>query len=99
VELACGAAHQVRQALGSFLPRYIDGLRLDPTDVRTPLGGMQFVPADKQSYLRIQLLLNALAIRYPAIGGSVFLYNSHIVSSSLDMVPTPFPLCRLATVC
>eukprot|EP01052_Picozoa_sp_SAG31_P014003 SAG31_NODE_856_length_11439_cov_3.721233_8_plen_376_part_00 len=45
----------------------------------------QFLPADKQSYLRIQLLLNALSVRYSSIRSSMFIYNHHIVSSSLPM--------------
>ena len=73
----------VRGALREFMPRYLPGIRLDrPGDVLMALGGMHFLPVDKQSYLRIQLMINALEMRFRTIVGTVFLYvttrrNSH----------------------
>ena len=49
----------VREALKAFMPRYLPGMHLDrPGDVLTALGAMHFKLIDKQSYLRIQLMIN-----------------------------------------
>ena len=41
------------------MPRYLPGMHLDrPGDVLTALGAMHFKLIDKQSYLRIQLMIN-----------------------------------------
>eukprot|EP01048_Picozoa_sp_COSAG05_P018618 COSAG05_NODE_2754_length_2682_cov_1.552846_3_plen_230_part_00 len=57
----------VRAALGNFMQRYLPGMKglVDrPDDILTTLGGMRFLPVDKQSYLRIQLMINALEMRF-----------------------------------
>lgn len=58
----------VREALREFMPRYLPGIHLDrPGDVLMALGGMHFLPVDKQSYLRIQLMINALEMRFRTV--------------------------------
>ena len=79
----------VRGALREFMPRYLPGIQLDrPGDVLMALGGMHFLPVDKQSYLRIQLMINALEMRFRTIVGTVFLYDGDLISSGLEMEPT-----------
>jgi len=78
----------LRDRLGVFVPRYFSAMNLRRPDVLAPLQGMHFLPVDKQSYLRIQLMVNALEMRCPGIAATVFMYNGNIIYSGMDQAAT-----------
>ena len=46
--------------------------------------GIQFLPLDKNTYLRVQCFINLTESTFPCIKYTVFLYNDHLVWSGLE---------------
>ena len=46
--------------------------------------GIQFLPLDKNTYLRVQCFINLAEATFPSIKYSVFMYNDHVVWSGLE---------------
>lgn len=54
-------------------------LKLPHCDVLNVFNGIQFLPLDKETFIKVQCFLNLLECNYPMIKYSAFLYNEHLV--------------------
>lgn len=70
--------------LDMFFPQYIQTLDYEHGDVVDAFNGIQFLPLDKNTYLRIQCFVNLTESAFDAIKYSVFVYNDHLVWSGLE---------------
>eukprot|EP00041_Stephanoeca_diplocostata_P037057 m.1382265 g.1382265 ORF g.1382265 m.1382265 type:complete len:501 (-) comp24972_c1_seq12:3290-4792(-) len=70
--------------LDMFFPQYIRTLDYEHGDVVDAFNGIQFLPLDKNTYLRIQCFVNLTESEFDAIKYSVFIYNDHLVWSGLE---------------
>lgn len=74
----------LKQRLDHFFSKYLVTLRLNQVDIMTVFNGVQFLPLDKISYLRLQCFINQMEMIFPQIRYSVVLYNNHLVWSGLE---------------
>ena len=79
-----GGEAQLKTTLKSFLPNYIESIKLDRSDLFTTLEGVHFLPVDKNIYLRIQCFINLTENTFPTIQYSAFVYRDHLVWSGLE---------------
>jgi hypothetical protein len=77
-------AQELRKRLDNFMPAFISTLNFDQLDLFTTLEGIQFLPVDKNVYLRIQSFVNLTEDGFPKIFYSAFLYRDHLVWSGLE---------------
>ena len=62
-----------------FFHQYLLTLKLAQSDILDVFSGLHFLPLDKNTYLRIQCLVNLLEATFPSVKYSVFLYNDQLV--------------------
>jgi len=74
----------VRTRLQSFLPYYLLSLNFEQLDLFNTLEGIQFLPVDKNVYLRIQSFINLTEDHFPKLQYAAFLYRDHLVWSGLE---------------
>eukprot|EP00039_Didymoeca_costata_P020145 m.340234 g.340234 ORF g.340234 m.340234 type:complete len:460 (+) comp19187_c0_seq1:275-1654(+) len=70
--------------LDLFFPQYLEALPIHRADIVEEFDGIQFLPLDKNSYLRVQCFVNLAEATFPSIKYTVFLYNDHLVWSGLE---------------
>ncbi|CAG0918843.1 unnamed protein product, partial [Notodromas monacha] len=75
----------LRQRLDHFLPKYLASLHLSEADVSTLFQGIQFLPLDPHSFLKIHCLVNSVEEVFPGIVRSIFFYDDFLVWSGLEM--------------
>lgn len=75
---------QLKHRLGHFYSRYLLTLRLNMSDILEIHNGIQFLPLDKNTYLRIQCFINLIEATFSQIKYSAFLYNDQLVWSGLE---------------
>lgn len=70
--------------MDSFFSKYLSTINWSSLDVMTSVNGIQFLPLDKTTYLKIQCFVNVIEAKFPVIKYTVFLYNDHLVWSGLE---------------
>ncbi|XP_072044542.1 vacuolar fusion protein CCZ1 homolog [Amphiura filiformis] len=75
---------QLKHRLGHFYSRYLATLRLNMSDILEIHNGIQFLPLDKNTYLRIQCFINLIEATFSQIKYAAFLYNDQLVWSGLE---------------
>ncbi|XP_071964708.1 vacuolar fusion protein CCZ1 homolog isoform X2 [Antedon mediterranea] len=75
---------QLQHRLAHFFNRYISTLKLSQCDILDVHAGIQFLPLDKNTYLRIQCFINLIEANFSRIKHTAFLYNDHLVWSGLE---------------
>jgi len=74
----------VRAKLQAFIPSFISSLNFEQLDIFVTLEGIQFLPVDKNVYLRIQSYINLTEDHFPKVQYAAFLYRDHLVWSGLE---------------
>lgn len=59
--------------------KYLETLRLNQSDILDIQNGIQFLPLDKNTYLRIQCFINLIEASFTQIKYTAFLYNDQLV--------------------
>ena len=59
--------------------QYLLTLKLNQADILDVFNGIQFLPLDKNTFLRIQCFINLLEASFSWIKHTVFLYNDQLV--------------------
>eukprot|EP00051_Salpingoeca_urceolata_P028116 m.485073 g.485073 ORF g.485073 m.485073 type:complete len:490 (+) comp23651_c0_seq1:273-1742(+) len=72
------------EKLEMFFPQYLHTIDLSSADLLGAFNGIQFLPLDKNTYLRIQSFINLTEETFPQIKYTVFLFNDHLVWSGLE---------------
>ncbi|XP_071493364.1 vacuolar fusion protein CCZ1 homolog [Diadema antillarum] len=75
---------QLKYRLNHFFTRYLSNLRLSSCDILEVHNGIQFLPLDKNTYLRIQCFINLVEASFSQIKYTAFLYNNQLVWSGLE---------------
>lgn len=75
---------QLKQRVNHFFSRYLSNLRLSSNDILDIHNGIQFLPLDKNTYLRIQCFINLVEASFVQIKYTAFLYNNQLVWSGLE---------------
>jgi len=79
-----GGVTEVRARLAGFIPHFLNSISFDQLDLFHTLEGIQFLPVDKNVYLRIQSYINLTEDRVPKVQYAAFLYRDHLVWSGLE---------------
>eukprot|EP00040_Diaphanoeca_grandis_P036550 m.233390 g.233390 ORF g.233390 m.233390 type:complete len:456 (-) comp33640_c4_seq1:58-1425(-) len=70
--------------LDLFFPTYIQSLDFEHGDIVDAFNGIQFLPLDKNTYLRVQCFVNLTESQFRAIKYSAFVFSDHLVWSGLE---------------
>eukprot|EP00037_Helgoeca_nana_P007268 m.66397 g.66397 ORF g.66397 m.66397 type:complete len:480 (+) comp18072_c0_seq1:267-1706(+) len=70
--------------LGLFFPQAIATLDLEHADVVEAFNGIQFLPLDKNTFLKVQSFVNMTESKFPSIHYTVFIYHDHLIWSGLE---------------
>ena len=81
-----GGPEAVTSALRAYFDNVLGAFRFDEVNMFSAFEGIQFLPVDKNVYLRIQSFINLLEFSFPLIRYSSFLYKDHLVWSGLEQV-------------
>ncbi|KAL7294576.1 hypothetical protein TKK_0012036 [Trichogramma kaykai] len=79
-----GSVTLLRHKLDHFYSRYLSSLKLNNCDIVDVFQGLQFLPLDKVTFLRVQCFMNLLESTFPQIQYTAFLYNDQLVWSGLE---------------
>ncbi|XP_013403432.1 vacuolar fusion protein CCZ1 homolog [Lingula anatina] len=79
-----GTAQNLKQRLDHFFSRYLQTLKLNQSDILDVYCGIHFLPLDKNTYLKIQCLINLLEATFLQVKYTAFLYNDQLVWSGLE---------------
>lgn len=79
-----GSREALVHKLELFFPQYLQSIKLERADLVDAFDGIQFLPLDKNTYLRVQCFINLAEATFPSIKYSVFMYNDHVVWSGLE---------------
>lgn len=74
----------LKTKLENFFKPYITTLNLQHSDILSIFCGIQYLPLDKLTFLKVQCFLNSLECNYPLIENIAFLYNDHLIWSGLE---------------
>ncbi|PIK49179.1 putative vacuolar fusion protein CCZ1-like [Apostichopus japonicus] len=75
---------ELKSRLNHFFSQYLETLRLNQSDILDIQNGIQFLPLDKNTYLRIQCFINLIEASFTQIKYTAFLYNDQLVWSGLE---------------
>mmetsp|Transcript_16376 Transcript_16376/g.42526 ORF Transcript_16376/g.42526 Transcript_16376/m.42526 type:complete len:490 (+) Transcript_16376:199-1668(+) len=67
-----------------FFPQHIETLDLEHSDVVEAFNGIQFLPLDKNTFLKVQSFVNLTESKFPSIHYTVFVYHDHLIWSGLE---------------
>ena len=70
----------------SFCFQYLSSMVLSQADVMDTFNGIQFLPLDKNTYLRVQCFINQLEAVISEIAYSVLVFNDQLVWYVLTVV-------------
>ena len=59
--------------------QYLLTVKLNQSDILDIFNGIQFLPLDKNTYLRIQCFINLLEAQFSQLKYTAFLYNDQLV--------------------
>ncbi|XP_063221462.1 vacuolar fusion protein CCZ1 homolog isoform X1 [Bacillus rossius redtenbacheri] len=79
-----GDVELLRLKLEHFFSRYLTTLKLNHCDILDVFQGIQFLPLDKQTFLRVQCFVNLVEAMFPRVRHTAFLYNDQLVWSGLE---------------
>lgn len=79
-----GDVGYLKQKLENFFSRYLLTLKLNHCDILDVFQGIQFLPLDKQTFLRVQCFVNLIEAMFPQVKYTAFLYNDQLVWSGLE---------------
>mmetsp|Transcript_7492 Transcript_7492/g.31726 ORF Transcript_7492/g.31726 Transcript_7492/m.31726 type:complete len:450 (+) Transcript_7492:94-1443(+) len=74
----------LRDTLKTFLAQYLLTLDIERLNLVKSLEGIQFLPVDKNVYLRIVSCVNLINNTFPQVRECVFLFKDHLVWSGLE---------------
>ncbi|KAJ4444927.1 hypothetical protein ANN_06726 [Periplaneta americana] len=74
----------LKQKLDHFFSRYLLTLKLNHSDILDVFQGIQFLPLDKQTFLRVQCFVNLIEAMFAQVKYTAFLYNDQLVWSGLE---------------
>nr|CAH7752102.1 unnamed protein product [Callosobruchus chinensis] len=70
--------------LEKFFNPYLKCLNLAHADILDIFNGIQYLPLDKNTFLKVQCFVNHLESSYPEISHTAFLYNDHLIWSGIE---------------
>ncbi|KAJ8687341.1 hypothetical protein QAD02_023135 [Eretmocerus hayati] len=79
-----GSVTLLKHKLDHFYSRYLLSLKLDTGDILDIFQGLQFLPLDKITFLRVQCFMNLVEATFPQVKYTAFLYNDQLVWSGLE---------------
>ncbi|XP_066998066.2 vacuolar fusion protein CCZ1 homolog [Anabrus simplex] len=79
-----GDVGHLRQKLDRFFSRYLLTLKLNHCDILDVFQGIQFLPLDKQTFLRVQCFVNLIEAMFAQVKYTAFLYNDQLVWSGIE---------------
>ncbi|KAJ8881119.1 hypothetical protein PR048_017592 [Dryococelus australis] len=79
-----GDVQPLRHKLEHFFSRYLMTLKLNHCDILDVFQGIQFLPLDKQTFLRVQCFVNLVEAMFSQVQHTAFLYNDQLVWSGLE---------------
>lgn len=59
--------------------QYLKTLKIESADIVNIFRGIQYLPLDRQNFLKIQCFVNTLESKWAYILHSTFLYNEHVI--------------------
>ncbi|KAJ8922147.1 hypothetical protein NQ315_004082 [Exocentrus adspersus] len=74
----------LKMTLEIFYKAYIKSLKLANSDILNIFSGIQYLPLDKQTFLKVQCFINFMELTYPMIEHTAFLYNDHLIWSGIE---------------
>ncbi|XP_024941079.1 vacuolar fusion protein CCZ1 homolog isoform X2 [Cephus cinctus] len=80
----CGSVLLLKHKLDHFYSRYLLSLKLNNSDILDVFQGLQFLPLDKTTFLRVQCFMNLVEAMFSQVKYTAFLYNDQLVWSGLD---------------
>ena len=101
-------ADALRAAARAYFLAYVRTVDFGNLDLLASVRGIQYLPVDKNAYLRIQCFVNAVEFAFPQVAHTAFLYHDHLVWSGLDAadmrtlfrhVVDDLPTSRSASMC
>ncbi|XP_030756051.1 vacuolar fusion protein CCZ1 homolog [Sitophilus oryzae] len=82
--LVTGNADILRNRLDTFFNAYLKTVKLSNADILNLYGGIQYLPLDRQTFLKVQCFVNLLESSYGCIEEITFLYNEHVIWSGIE---------------
>ncbi|XP_014214259.1 vacuolar fusion protein CCZ1 homolog [Copidosoma floridanum] len=79
-----GSVTLLKHKLDHFYSRYLLSIKLSNSDILDIFQGLQFLPLDKLTFLRVQSFMNLVEATYPQVKYTAFLYNDQVVWSGLE---------------
>lgn len=80
----CGSIVLLKHKLEHFYSRYLLSLKLNNSDILDVFQGLQFLPLDKITFLRVQCFMNLVEAMFSQVKYTAFLYNDQVVWSGLE---------------
>lgn len=80
----CGSITLLKHKLEHFYSRYLPSLKLNNSDILDVFQGLQFLPLDKTTFLRVQCFMNLVEAMFSQVKYTAFLYNDQVVWSGLE---------------
>ncbi|XP_071874696.1 vacuolar fusion protein CCZ1 isoform X1 [Bombus fervidus] len=80
----CGSITLLKHKLEHFYSRYLMSLKLNNSDILDVFQGLQFLPLDKITFLRVQCFMNLVEAMFSQVKYTAFLYNDQVVWSGLE---------------
>lgn len=74
----------LKTRLANFYSAYFKNMKLAHADILNIFCGIQYLPLDKLTFLKVQCLISALECDFPIVEYSAFLYNDHLIWSGLE---------------
>ncbi|KAG5876889.1 hypothetical protein JTB14_003213 [Gonioctena quinquepunctata] len=74
----------LKMNLEIFYRTYLQSLKLSQADILNVFCGIQYLPLDKQTFLKVQCFINQLESNYSFISSSAFLYNDYLIWSGVE---------------
>nr|XP_023019873.1 vacuolar fusion protein CCZ1 homolog [Leptinotarsa decemlineata] len=67
-----------------FYRTYLQSLKLPQADILNVFCGIQYLPLDKQTFLKVQCFVNLLESTFPIVPHTAFFYNEHLIWSGVE---------------
>ncbi|XP_015111487.1 vacuolar fusion protein CCZ1 homolog [Diachasma alloeum] len=80
----CGSVTLLKHKLDYFFSEHLLTLKLNHRDILDIFQGLQFLPLDKGTFLRVQCFMNLIEATFPHVKYTAFLYNDQLVWSGLE---------------
>lgn len=80
----CGSVMLLKLKLEHFYSRYLLSLKLNNSDILDVFQGLQFLPLDKITFLKVQCFMNLVEAMFTQVKYTAFLYNDQVVWSGLE---------------